>query len=205
MVFSWNIMVGWRFPQDPLIKMSLPQAIVPWRSTVIQKGCVALRWLQRIDACHAMITFPVRGTFLGMCCLFFFFGGGIFWINGFFWGFWVAKKSMDLVQGTMTRVETVCFFGKKCYGLPVIFHSSNLVLWWLMFFFVIDLCLYMPSSINHIPAIINLYHHVLFKCWLVIAFLLGEITISRDVGMQRGTWYVKSPASAYLMWRENQP
>lgn len=77
----------WRFPQHPLIKMSLPQAIVPWRSTVIQEGCVALRWLQRIDACHAMITFPVRGT-LGMCCLFFwgfvgFFLGSMDFLGGF--------------------------------------------------------------------------------------------------------------------------
>ena len=125
------------FPNIHLIKMSLPQAIVPWRSTVIQKGCVALRWLQRIDACHAMITFPVRGTFLGMCCLFFFVFLIFFGSMDFFGGFELPKNQWIWFKGPWREWKRCVFWAKKCYGLPVNFHSSNLVLWWLMFFLLL--------------------------------------------------------------------
>lgn len=44
---------------------------------------------------------------------FFLFFLGLFLDQWIFWGVLSCQKINGLVQGTMTRVETVCFFGKK--------------------------------------------------------------------------------------------
>lgn len=134
MVFSWNIMVGWRFPQHPFDKNVLASGHCAMKINCHpERVCgVAMITADRCLPCDDYLS-GSRNLFGDVLFGFFCFFWDCFWINGFFGGFWVAKKSMDWFKGPWREWKRCVFLAKKCYGLPVNFHSSSLVLW-LMFF-----------------------------------------------------------------------